>query len=98
MQKALLWRQGTLWALTRIVHAVVSMVAVSSKEVGAANTLWHPQPAVILIAMALGAVDITRRGEGLLIANLGIGRARLLALLAVPPLAAELIVAVAGRA
>ena len=74
------------------------MVALSSREVGAANALWHPQPAVNLIARALGAVDITRRGEVLSIANLGIGRARLIALLAPPPLAAELIVAIAGGA
>lgn len=96
MQTALLWRQGALWALTRVVHAALSMVAVQTVEVSAANALLRPQPAVVLLCMALGAVDITRRGERLLLGNLGISRWRLTALLAGPPLVAEAVVAIVG--
>ncbi|MDQ8154110.1 MAG: hypothetical protein P3B98_05535 [Gemmatimonadota bacterium] len=98
MQSALLWRQSGLWVLTRLVYAVVLAVTVSSPVDKAANNAWHFQPAVIVLCAALGAVEIYRRGERLLIGNLGIGPFQLGGLLAAAPFAAELAVAMLGRA
>jgi hypothetical protein len=97
MQAALLWRHSGLWVLTRIVHVVVSLVAINTPELSAANALWHPQPVVVLACMVLGFIEILRRGERLLIGNLGIGPGRLAGLLAAPPVVAEILVAIAGR-
>lgn len=96
MQRALMRRQIALWVLTRLVFFVVLAVAASSREERAANNIWHMQPAVVLLAAILGGVDIVRRGERILLGNLGIGRSRLAALLAGPPAVAECLVAVVG--
>jgi hypothetical protein len=96
MQTALLWRQCGLWVLTRLVYMVVLAVAVSSPGEKAANNVWHLQPVVIVLCAFLGAVDIRRRGERLLIGNLGISQYRLAGVLAAPPLVAEVLVAIVG--
>ena len=96
MRTALLWRQSGLWALSRLVHAVFGAVAVSAPDVSAANALGRPQPAVVLLCMALGAVELIRRRERLLLGNLGIGAWQVAGLLAAPPLAAEVLVAITG--
>ena len=96
MQRALMRRQIALWVLTRLVFFVVLAVAASSRDESAANNIWHIQPAVVALTGILGGVDIARRGERLLLGNLGIGRYRLAALLAGPPAVAECLVAVVG--
>jgi hypothetical protein len=75
---------------------VVLAVAVSSPSEKAANNVWHLQPVVIVLCASLGAVDIRRRGERLLIGNLGISQYRLAGVLAAPPLVAEVLVAIVG--
>jgi hypothetical protein len=96
MQTALIWRQCGLWVLTRLVYLLVLMLAVSSPDEKAANSAWHVQPVVIILCATFGAVDIRRRGERLLLGNLGISQHRVAGLLAAPPLVAEVLVAVAG--
>jgi hypothetical protein len=96
MQTALLRRQCGLWVLIRLVYMVVLAVAVSSSGEKSANNVWHIQPVVIVLCAFLGAVDVRRRGERLLIGNLGISRYRLAWLLAAPPFVAEVLVAIVG--
>lgn len=94
MRIALLLRQSVLWLVVRTAHAVVSAVAAGSPEVGAANAVLQPQPAVVLLCLVLGVVELLRRGELQLIGNLGIDNWQLAAILPGPALIAELVVAV----
>jgi hypothetical protein len=97
MKRALLRRQCGLWVLTRLVFLVVlALAADGSPEVAAASSAWHAQPAVVLLCIAVGLVEIARRGERLLLGNLGVGRRHLMAVLATPPIVAEALVAVVG--
>lgn len=97
MKRALLWRQCGVWVLARLVFLVVlALAADGPPEVAAASNAWHAQPAVVLLSIALGVVELARRGERVLLGNLGINRRHLAVVLATPPVVAEALVAVMG--
>ncbi|MBI2407143.1 MAG: hypothetical protein HYV19_02415 [Gemmatimonadetes bacterium] len=98
MKRALFRRQCGVWVLARLVFLVVlSLAADGPPGVAAASDARHAQPAVVLLCIAVGLVEISRRGEHLLLGNLGVRRRHLVAVLATPPVIAEALVAVVGR-
>ena len=89
MRFALVWRQLGLWLLIRAVHALVASVAPGDPRLSLSSAISQPQPAVVLVCLALGVVEIWRRRERILLGNLGIGWEQLAALLLAPPIVAE---------
>lgn len=83
----LLVRDGILWLLVRLTLAAFVSLAGHGLQ---PSTQLSVQTVVLVTILAL--VDVTRRGERLLFANLGISRIRIGAIAAITAFGAELIV------
>jgi hypothetical protein len=79
-----LLRAVRTWVVARVL--VTTMVLLSGMSTGHAPYDLAPGAAVLMVgvAVALGLVDVARRGERALLGNFGVSRARLLAWLAAP--------------
>jgi hypothetical protein len=82
-------RAVILWVIVRVAVLVVGAA------VGAPTLDLAPSAALLLVgvSVALGLVDVARRGERALLENFGVSRLRLSAWLALPALAGEAAVA-----
>jgi hypothetical protein len=96
MRLALLKRQIFLWLIVRAIQVPVLLLAGPPGD-----SIWArlsvPQPAVVLVAAALGVIELRRRHEQILMGNLGITRMQVAAILIVPSLIIETVVALLGR-
>jgi len=95
MRLALLKRQLALWLVVRIIQVPVLLLAGPPGDSAWAR-LSVPQPAVVLVAAALGVIELRRRHEQILIGNLGITRIQVAAILVVPSLLIETLIALIG--
>jgi len=87
--RTLVTRGATLWVLSRLlVGAVFAMLRTGGAEVA------RPNPAAIIVICAIvGLVDLGRRGEATLWANLGVSRAQLVLVFAVTATIGEIVLA-----
>src|ERR1035437_5268549 len=95
MRLALLKRQIVLWLLVRIIRVPVLLLAAPPGD-SSLRRLSGPQPAVVLVAAALGVIELCRRHELILMGNLGISRTQVAAILIVPSLIIETLIALLG--
>lgn len=96
---ALLVRAAALWMLVRVVFALGAA--------GLNQSLSHPELSdatdlalvtvvgIIVLTATLGLIDVRRRREHVLLANLGVGQAALGTLMLVPPVLLEVLMALA---
>lgn len=96
MRSALVIRQFRIWVLLRTVHATVGAVAGVGGEVPILSAIRQPQPAVVILSVALGVVEVMRRHERILLGNLGVDWWQLAGLLAGPALAMETVIGAIG--
>jgi hypothetical protein len=96
MRRALFKRQLFLWLAVRAVQVPVLLLAAPPGD-SMLMRLSAPQPAVVLVAAALGVIELRRRHELLLIGNLGITRMQVAAILIVPGLIIETAIGLLGR-
>ena len=81
-----------LWGLTRLIFAALPLA------VGAAFGSMPPSPiGVVFLSGAVGLIDVHRRGERILWANLGVTPKGLYAIYAAAAIAAECLLAVGLR-
>ena len=95
MRLALLKRQLVLWLAVRLIQVPVLLLAAPPGD-SILRRLSAPQPAVVLVAAALGVIELRRRHEVILAANLGITRMQLTALFIVPGVIIESAIALLG--
>jgi hypothetical protein len=95
MRLALLKRQLVLWLAVRAVQIPVLLLAAPPGD-SIFRRLSAPQPAVVLVAAALGVIELRRRHELILMGNLGITRTQVAAILIVPSLIIETLIALLG--
>src|ERR1035437_3191517 len=95
MRLALLKLQLVLWLAVRAVQIPVLLLAVPPGD-SIFRRLSAPQPAVVLVAAALGVIELRRRHELILMGNLGITRTQVAAILIVPSLIIETLIALLG--
>jgi lipopolysaccharide export LptBFGC system permease protein LptF len=96
MRFALLKRQLFLWLAVRALQVPVLLLAAPPGN-SIARSLSAPQPAVVLVAAALGVIELRRRHELILMGNLGITRTQVAAILIVPSLLIETVIALLGN-
>ncbi|MFI5244741.1 MAG: hypothetical protein ACHQQR_05905 [Gemmatimonadales bacterium] len=96
MRLALLKRQIVLWLAVRAIQVPVLLLAAPPGD-SILMRLSAPQPAVVLVAAALGVIELRRRHELLLIGNLGITRMQVAAILIVPGVIIETVIGLLGR-
>lgn len=89
MRLAIVVRQLGLWVLLRAVHATVAAVVGVAGGGPVLSPIRQPQPAVVILCVALGVVETLRRHERVLLGNLGIDWKQLACLMAGPALAME---------
>ena len=95
MRLALLKRQLVLWLLVRIIQVPVLLLAAPPGD-SIFRRLSAPQPAVVLVAAALGVIELRRRHELILMGNLGISRTQVAAIVIVPGVIIETVIALLG--
>ncbi|MEO8564061.1 MAG: hypothetical protein ABI601_18415 [bacterium] len=94
--RALVTRAVVLWALLRALVTAVMLMA--SATGGSGDRLAGPRPfAVVVLCAVLGLVDLKRRREASLWANLGLSRTHLAFLFAIAATAGELLLATVRR-
>ena len=85
-------RGALLWAGTRALLSAVFLL-------GGVDPMRLTLGSIILVLAAtigVGAADILRRHEGLLLANLGVSRATAIAFFALPALFGEIVLGIVG--
>lgn len=96
MRTALFKRQFALWLAVRLIQVPVLLLASPPGE-----SIWArisvPQPAVALVAAALGVIELRRRHEMILAGNLGVSKMELTAIFLVPGVIAEMVIGLLVR-
>lgn len=95
MRLALLKRQLVLWMAVRAIQVPVLLLA-GPPGVSVFDRLSVPQPAVVLVAAALGVIELRRRHEVILMGNLGISKTQVAAIVLVPGLIIEAVIGLLG--
>ena len=97
--RALLFRSVAAWLLVRLCVAGISVVAAALARRPPPEDPFLRTPRTALLGLAAGVaaglVFARSRNEDLFLASLGYGRARLVALLAAPPLLLEVAMRIA---
>ncbi|MHB8839799.1 MAG: hypothetical protein ACYC7F_12715 [Gemmatimonadaceae bacterium] len=96
MRSVLVVRQLWVWVLIRTAHALVGAFAGFGGDAPLLASIRQPQPAVVIVCAAVGAVEIVRRHERLLLGNLGVDWKQMAGLLAGPVLAVEAVIGAIG--
>ena len=95
MRRALLKRQIELWLALRIIQVPLVLLAGPPGD-PIVKRLAEPQPAVVLVAAAIGLFELRRRHELVLAGNLGITTSQIAAILIVPGAIIETAIALFG--
>ena len=90
--RAYLLRGTMLWILMRLVLTMMAALAGAPMMLSASTTI-----ALVLLVPLLTFFDITRRGESILMANLGFSLTRVLLIAAAPALIGESLVTILTR-
>jgi hypothetical protein len=97
MRIALLKRQIELWLALRCIQAPLLFLFPAGPAAGSiAKRMAEPQMSVVLLAAAIGWLELRRRHESILIGNLGITQTQVAAILIGPGLIAELAIGLLG--
>ncbi|MGE5925725.1 MAG: hypothetical protein ACM357_00095 [Gemmatimonadota bacterium] len=89
-----LGRGLTIWAAARAALALASWLMAGRAEPLTLAVTRGASAWVVLVAGVLGLLEIRRRNEHLLLANLGVSQPTLAALAGIPALIGELVIAV----
>jgi hypothetical protein len=95
MRLALLTRQIVLWLAVRVIQVPVILLAGPPGD-PILRRLSAPQPAVVFLAAILGLLELRRRHELILMGNLGISRLQVAAIVIVPGVIIETVIALFG--
>ncbi|MDH3495820.1 MAG: hypothetical protein OER21_03595 [Gemmatimonadota bacterium] len=92
VRRMLLVRSAVLWVAAHVVAAAGAVVGGPVRQPG----VLAPSAALLTVVLvsALIALDVRRRGEHVLLGNLGIGTSAVVTTAALVPAAAELIISV----
>lgn len=86
---ALILRAATLWVLLRLSFALLDYRLAYRLTWPSLVTVFG----IIVLTAVLGLIDVRRRREHILLANLGVGQAALTALMLIPPVVFEVLMA-----
>ena len=89
----ILWRSLTIWAAARAALALLGWLMSDGADPITLAVTRGASAWIVLVVGALGLLEIRRRNEHLLLANLAIPQATLAALAAAPALIGELVIA-----
>lgn len=91
-------RAGCTWLVVRLAFAMVSALAGGWDGPGAPLTIPLVVAAgVVALSATLGVIDVARRHEGALLANLGVSGPSLVACLVAPAMLGDCASALGGR-
>ena len=97
MRRALIRRQIGLWLLVRSMKYLFWILVAAGAGITAEVRFAQPDAAIVLVAVALGAVEIAIRRERILLGNLGISWAQLAAIIGLPTVALEAVLLIVAR-